>query len=231
MTQTAWFLVDTWGVRLREVLDFGFSGCETVGDRELVELQSCPICRRRVWNKAIGRVDAIRFTGKRIGDISNGSGSPETLVVTDRFRKSWLAAGLKGLKFSKAVLKCHFPRRSTTTSKFFQLAYPQPEFTDFCDHTTIERVSEPLCSFCAGGELRRAFEPRFASVEPGQLDCFLPSCMPGWLVVSARALDTIKAERLLNFSVMKGFLWSEKRELERIDYALQLPDGTYKFPS
>jgi hypothetical protein len=224
--QTGWLLLDTWDERIREALDFGFSGCETLGARELRELPRCPVCKRRVWGSAIGRADAFKFTEKRIGDVSNES--PETLVVTDRFRSKWTEAGLKGIEFSNAELQCRFPARSTTPSKSFVLAYPQAVFTDFADLNTVERAIEPACSFCASSEVRRAVEPRFASVEIGQLDCFLPSCMPGWVVVSTRAFETVRAERLLNFSVMMGFAWSETRELERIEYELQLPDGKYQ---
>jgi hypothetical protein len=227
--ETKWLLLDTWSVRIREAIEHGFSSCETVGNRDLAELPHCPVCRNRVWARATKAADAVKFNSKRIGDLSNMS--PETLVVTDRFRDAWLHKGLKGLTFSSHELNCRLPARSITPSKTFFFAYPQPVFSSFSSREQIELAHEPSCQTCSSVEVRAAFDPRFSTVSVDALDCFLPSCMPGWVVVSKQAFEMVQTQGLLNFSVMRGFAWTGKRDLERIGYELQTVDGKHEHRS
>jgi hypothetical protein len=221
-----WLLLDTWDWIIREVSDDGFSAFETYGNRQLSELPRCPRCKRSVWERKIDSTDKIKFTERRVGDITFGTAV--TLLVSDRFRDRWNQAGLSGMAFSDSAEKCKFRARSIAPSDSFYFAYPQPIFTGFKNTETLECAGISNCSFCESREVVRVHAPQFASVAPGKLDCMIPSCMPGWVVISGRAFEKLTANHLLNISVMKGFSWTENRKLERINYSMQKHDGSYQ---
>lgn len=228
--QTRWLVIDHKDVLERE-LSGGFSMFERKGSRELVDRPRCPICPRYAFPKAVVHMEKVRFTGDHVGDASWGNSM--TFLVSQRFVRHWHDAGLTGLEFSDEPVNVSFKRKTTFTdpSREFFLAIPEPRITQFADEAEAVYTKPPPCQVCSALEVNRLARLVFQPATLDGTDCCLPSCLPGWLLVSSRFRRLIEEHCLMNFTFLEAFQRLEDRTLIRKGYWWQHQDGQFeRFP-
>jgi len=222
-----WFLIDGWDVARREAQKDGYSAVRAVGSRDLVDLPRCPLCGRRIWPKIVLEAEEIEFTGKRIGDIAYDFSS--CYIVSGRFRSAWIAADLKGLTFSDAAVRSSFREGAVClsgTDEFF-FAYPEPRLARLAPEAGAVLGASPRCTLCNSAEVISLQTLAFEPVELEGTDCCLPSCLPGWTVVSDRFVQIVSFGRFLNFQFMEAFTEDQDRNLIRLRCLVQDQNGRF----
>jgi hypothetical protein len=222
-----WFLLDSWDLAIREDAPNGYSLARTVGEYEYQHLQRCPICGRRIWPMVLARADSVEFTGKRVGDITYEF--TPTLIVSERFRSVWAGGALGGLTFSDHTLSCRFKKSAVIVppSKNFYFAYPDPRLTTFAPQAEAAYSAVPRCRICGSAHVRSLKSLAFEADRLEETDCCIPSCLPGWTLISDRAVKAISSAGLRNFQFVESFYRDQNNELVRIGCWVQNEDGSY----
>ena len=227
--KNSWLLLDDKDCLDRELAG-GFSMFERKGTRGLEDRPRCPICPRHAFPKAVVFVEKIKFIGPLVGDVAHDGGH---LVVSRRFKELWDSSGLAGLGFSAEPIPFTSKRKTTFSdpSKEFFLAVPEPRITQFCDDAAAVYTTPPPCMVCSSSEVNRLSKLAFQPATLDGTDCCLPSCLPGWLLVSSRFRQFVEEHRLMNFNFLEAFQRLEDRTLIREGYWWQHQNGQFeRFP-
>ena len=225
-SETRWLLLDDKDCLERELAG-GHSMFERKGRRELEDRPRCPICPRFAFPKAVVYLEKIRFIGPRVGDAAYDTGH---MVVSRRFRELWGNSDLAGLEFSPEPIPFTGKRKATYTdpSREYFLAIPEPRVTQFVDTAEAVYTRQPPCQVCSASEVNRLSKLAFQPATLDATDFCLPSCLPGWRLVSSRFREFIETHRLMNFYFMEAFQRLEDRRLIRSGYWWQRSDGSHE---
>lgn len=210
-------LLDHYSTLQREEI-LGFSVVEPQGGRVLEEMPICGLCRRQIWPCKIVYQDWYRLTGSRNGDGTWMYGND--FLVSWRFVEAWHNSNLTGLIFSEHNVNSRASKEASwdcPTQKYFR-AFPQPNFVQFRDRANAKCEKAPSCMLCMSSRVISVQELLFEG--DGHPDCFLPSCLPGWTVVSSRFMGFVETFKLTNFLLLNAFEFGTEGQLVR--YGLQM---------
>jgi hypothetical protein len=222
----SWFLLDHTDTLERENL-IGLSMYKGKGKRELEKLPNCPICRKQVFLHSVKEIDNISFTGLRIGDAAWEYGMG--FVVSERFIRHWQKDQLIGLEFSSEPVTTEIRSKTVFLNgcKKFYLTFPAPRIARLDKSAGAIYSDQPKCSVCMSSEVQSLEKLVFEANTVDGVDCCMPSCLPGWVLVSDRFRLFIEKHRLINFFFMEGFMRETNRKLIRYGHWAQLPNYGY----
>jgi hypothetical protein len=225
--EDTWLLIDDNDCLERELIG-GFSMFERKGARKLEDRPRCPLCMRPAFSKAVISIDKVKFTGTRIGDVAYDVGGH--FIVSKRFLALWHESKLTGLNFSPKPIPFTHKKNSTFTDpqKEFFLAIPEPRITQFLDSAEAIYTRKPPCRVCASSEVKSIRHLYFQTDTLCGIDCCLPSCLPGWVLINSRFRYFIEKHHLMNFTFLEGFQRLENRTLTRKGYWWQHSNGQFE---